>query len=1231
MNKKLLISTALIVLALVVIAVFTQQKEIIEPESTYQVKTIEPFQGETSEGEPEMENPAERLEWEMSLLLDPATGEYPAGIKQRELKFAQEKLNARKSNSDGDVFNIRMQTEASAASQNDPTWISAGPFNVGGRTRALAIDTNDENTFLAGGVKGGLWKTTDGGQSWTRKTPPEDHPSITTIVQDLREGKNAEWYYGTGELSGSGGAVGAFYSGNGIYKSTDNGETWTLIQATALDGSNPQTTLGTQAAGVAPFSVVNELVIDLSNADGTEIYAATESQIMRSTDGFETWEIVLGASNSRTEWTDVAITSTGIVYATIASGGGEQGFFRSDDGINWTNVELPSGFSSQYNRIEIEIDPNNEALIYLISDINLVTYSEGSGQFNDVSRFLPFSGEDVVEVHDTQGGYNLHVKVKPGDAETVFIGGTNLFRSTNRFTSTDLVQQVGGYAPPGNEAFLYPNHHPDQHALVFFNSDANKMISGTDGGVHINEDNTPNSNPELPIVWRDLNNGYLTSQFYHVDIHQLDIGNPIIIGGMQDNSTFATLNGDPTGDWQDVGGGDGTYAGITYNSLYVSFQRGGLFRYELVGNTYQFQGSIAPAEAEAVDFLFVNPYTYNPVNQDQLAVGSNSKIFVTNDVRTNPSIGDWVEIRGILGRVSALVFSTQPQDILYVGTNSGNLFKISDIADATSDTEVTRLPTTGMPSRAYVSSIEVNPDNADQVLVSFSNYNVESIFASQDGGQTWTAISGNLEETPGGAGNGPSVRYLEIMPDGEGGYRYFAGTSVGLFMTTQLNGDNTNWVQQGADVVGNTIVTAMQSRPSEGKIVAATHSNGVFSATYNQVGIVPNIRYSWAEDRSSVTLVGNDALFNPSPLTYQWIKNGEDIDGATNIEFVANDGGTYQLRLTHSQLGTSLSNEVTFSLDGQAPEISSIARLDPTDETTSATSVQFRVTFNEEVANVSSGDFETTGDASGVIGTVVESTTGLVFDVTVQDIGGSGTLGLTVASANDIRDLNGNDYAGVISVEETYTIQDTSAPSAVIARNEPTDEVTDQNEVSFIVNFNEQVTNVDLADFALASTSPTATLSEVRELTGGRSFIVTIVEILEDGVLDLDFASAQNITDLAGNNFEATVTSEETFNIQNVISSIDEDLLLNVEDIIVDANPSNGVFNIAFPSAFNGDFQLQIIDANGRKIQSSAINNYRTGEQVEIDLRNSPDGLYILNAANDRARGTVKLLKSTSR
>ncbi len=127
----------------------------------------------------------------------------------------------------------------------------------------------------------------------------------------------------------------------------------------------------------------------------------------------------------------------------------------------------------------------------------------------------------------------------------------------------------------------------------------------------------------------------------------------------------------------------------------------------------------------------------------------------------------------------------------------------------------------------YVSSIEVNSANAEYVYVSFSNYEVESIFFSQDAGETWTAVSGNLEITVHDENIGPSVRYINVL-NAENGPIYFAGTSIGLYMTTDLN-SNTSWTQVSEDKIGNTVVNMVKTR-EDGFVVVGSHGNGIFHA-----------------------------------------------------------------------------------------------------------------------------------------------------------------------------------------------------------------------------------------------------------------------------------------------------------------------------------------------------------------------------------------------------------------
>lgn len=142
----------------------------------------------------------------------------------------------------------------------------------------------------------------------------------------------------------------------------------------------------------------------------------------------------------------------------------------------------------------------------------------------------------------------------------------------------------------------------------------------------------------------------------------------------------------------------------------------------------------------------------------------------------------------------------------------------------------TRVDITGstFPANGFTSCIAVNPDNADQVLVVFSNYSVYSLFYSTDGGTTWARVAGNLEQNANGTGNGPSLRWASILPVSDGTV-YLVGTSTGLYSTDTLINNASVWTQQGPNSIGSAVVDMIDTRTQDGLVAVATHGSGLFS------------------------------------------------------------------------------------------------------------------------------------------------------------------------------------------------------------------------------------------------------------------------------------------------------------------------------------------------------------------------------------------------------------------
>lgn len=804
-----------------------------------EVSTEKPGTETNSEGE-EAEGMAQ---YELQMLRDPATGSIPEHMRAKEIAFAATLPKASNSSA---IF----KSTASA-------WQSRGPWNVGGRTRAFGIDVSNENNLIAGTTSGGMWRSTDGGATWSITTPINDYQGATCLSQDTRAGHTNVWYFGTGEYYGGSASGGqAPYGGNGIYKSTDGGATWAVL---------PSTT-----SPLATFSVWSDyiwnIVTDPSNTVSDVVYAAAYGGIYKSTDGGANWTLAkggLGSSDSR--FTDIAITSTGVIYATLSSDGSQKGIYRSTDGVTFTDI-TPAGFPTSYNRIKIGVSPMDESQVYFLGNtpgfgkshtdfqgnvewnsLWKYKYISGNGTgsggvWNDYSINLPGSG-GVFDRYQCQGSYDIVVKVKPNDTNIVFIGGTNLFRSTSGFSDSTHTTFIGGYELGASLPVVksYANHHPDQHELVFLPSDPDKMISANDGGVFKTADNTAST-----VAWTSLNNGYISTMFYTCAIDHAAT-NDIIIGGAQDNGSWYTNSAALTTPWVTPRGGDGSYCAIADNqsAYYFSIQNGKMMRAKLdaAGTVTNF-ARIDPMGGKG--YLFINPFVLDPNNNNIMYLAGGSYLWRNDNLDGIPYANNWdsistnwTKLPSSTGLITAIAVSKTPANRVYYGTSNRSVYKIDNAATGTPT--ATNITSTSFPTGGYVSCIAVDPANADNVMVVYSNYNVYSLYYSSNAGASWTKVAGNLEENVDGTGNGPSCRWARIIPVADGTV-YLVGTSVGIFATTQLNATGTYWTQQAVNEIGNSVVTMIDHRSTDGLVTVATHAHGIFSTHITSVGDVVGVK-----------------------------------------------------------------------------------------------------------------------------------------------------------------------------------------------------------------------------------------------------------------------------------------------------------------------------------------------------------------------------------------------------
>lgn len=795
------------------------------------------------------ENRHERLKMEKLMFRDPKTLKIPEKIREKELNFvygSKAKLMP--------AFKNHQRT----LSGSGATFQIRGPHNVGGRTRAIGVDTRDTNIIMIGGASGGLYRSTDGGTNWTLVSNAQANPSITDLRQDPINQNT--WYYTTGEFIGTvdtnvGGSSAALYQGDGVYKSTDNGATWSQLSST-----DPANDSNFGNGDRSEWQFCHDIAIDPVDAS---VLVANLKGIYRSTDGGSTWTLVLDAGTTFAgDMTHLDVlktgTSTKVYYAGTHSSGTNAGFFTSTDGITWSKIANPGSMPTSWERIEVAIAPSNSNIAWFyVSNTNkeykLYKYDAAGPTWTDRSGNLPALGGNVGDL-DTQGSYNMIMSVKPDNENYIFVGATSLYRSTDGFATainadnTGNSQWIAGYSPD-NDISRYPNHHPDVHTMLFIPGSSVSVLCGHDGGVSKTTDITAangiptgRSKPH-PVTWTELNNGYYTTQAYSIAIDPATSGDNRILLGFQDNGNWSVNNASSTAAWgEEIGGGDGAYGAIVggENTRYHSTQNGSVVR--VTGADIpnpETSNHVHPASASGQ--LFINPFILDRNDSKIMYYPSGVKLWRHNDVSSistgfnfdGTNDAGWTDLTSATiasGKISVIEVSKSPANIVYYGTTDGKVYKL---VEAHSGATPTRTDVTGanFPSNGFVSCVAVDEDDANKVFVTFSNYRVISIFYSADGGTSWTNVSGNLEENADGSGNGPSIRWLTVHNLTNGGERYYVGASTGLYSTTTLNGTSTSWTQESTDVIGNVPVSMIRTRKVDGLVAVGTHGKGSFTAT----------------------------------------------------------------------------------------------------------------------------------------------------------------------------------------------------------------------------------------------------------------------------------------------------------------------------------------------------------------------------------------------------------------
>lgn len=538
------------------------------------------------------------------------------------------------------------------------TFVNKGPDNFGGRSRAILELYGQPDRLLAGSVTGGLFISEDGGGSWSPHPTFQNLEESSSMIASIHEDTvNSIIYVGTGSSFEDGYSS---FPGYGIYKSTDGGETFEHLASTAPDE---------RSAG--RWTAVNRI---RTNMQG-HIYAATESSLMLSTDGGDTWTNVLylGANPQNGECADVAVTKEGVVLASLSNGR----IHISEDGTDGSFVQIDQGaFQNRtgISRTCVTVSEQDSDVMYVMfvtqdatACFNTIFKStDGGDTWNLLLQKFP-GFDPMYNGEYCQSNYDATIHVSATDVNTIYIGGVSLWRYDGNLTQ---IATNGGGIPVGD---LLPNFvHSDKHYIINSPNNKNRLYVTSDGGISRSTDNGN--------TWRGLNKGFVTTQFYGI-AHAADEN--IIMGGTQDQGTPAVLGDNPNDPNAaiNVSGGDGFDCAISqYADIYFSSsQTGVVYR----GEAGLPSAQLAPGDQG--DF-----YTNLELWESKNDLTSKDSLVFT----VNPFLQSIATSNGIIRNYSETVTPVQPdaiiiQESVSVKSGSQELTLASDLTTLEGDGEGT--------------------------------------------------------------------------------------------------------------------------------------------------------------------------------------------------------------------------------------------------------------------------------------------------------------------------------------------------------------------------------------------------------------------------------------------------------------------------------------------------------------------------------------------------------------
>ena len=714
-----------------------------------------------------------------------------------------------------------------SAKRSTLQWNLEGPGNIGGRFNCIAVNPNNSNVMYAGSANGGVWKTDDNGQTWNSITDSFQYQAIGAIA--INPNNANEIWVGTGDLNISG----TLYTGNGVYKSTDAGLTWTHlglpdsyeISSILFNGASNEVLISTMGN---PFNKDNSRGVYKSTNGGIDfvncLFVNDSTGVIDMVQNPNSKNIVYAASFTRLRTDARSIFSGTEVY-----------IYKSNDfGQTWYVLSggLPNGIS--HERLGLTICKSNPNVLYALygtSDGESYPELYKTSDAGSTWSAIP-TGMFDASSYGAFGWYFGKIYVDPNDENTLYMPGVDLQYSTDGGVNWSL------RTPP----WWYYEVHADGH-YIHFNSSTD-FIYCTDGGLYRTED--------AGETWADIEN-IPNNQFYAICENPNTIGE--YAGGVQDNGTMVG-NASQLNNFIRLYGGDGFTVEFTPSPFltYAESQYG-----NIVFDDSYFSGNWNYVQTDQTQrYNWHTPYFVSKHNQNTLFFAGETVMRIDDAPYGNYNIISPVlhseNISPRVSNVSTIYQSPLDSNILYAGVAEGKVWNSLDYGLTWN--EIT--PFQGL--KYYVTKVMASPNQANTVYTTRSGYrsnnNTPWIFKSTNNGNDWVNISGDLPNL--------AVNDIEIVPGFEN--IIFIANDAGVYYTEN---SGVNWTRLGSNLP-YVAVLDIDLNFDNSRLIAGTFGRSMYTIDVQSIVGVQSKLHT------------NNIVVYPNPTaSYFTVKNCKKINNIT--------------------------------------------------------------------------------------------------------------------------------------------------------------------------------------------------------------------------------------------------------------------------------------------------------------------------------------------------------------